>query len=194
MSVIPAKEESCIIADIPDILLMQQKELQCYVYIEDDTSGLTVYEIRIPIRPRSKPSDVSFTPQQIDSYGIQVSELNSAIEEVTGIKSGLTKVTDYAAEATEQANNAADEATLVSKKLGTLNLEVESLPATESPKGSIVQTETSTTFNIGIPVGSFAYATFEVDPDDGCLYMNTPDALTGVAFQLNSDGELCVIV
>lgn len=69
MSVIPTKEESCIIADIPDILLMQQKELQCYVYIEDDTSGLTVYEIRIPIRPRSKPCDVSFTPQQIDSYG-----------------------------------------------------------------------------------------------------------------------------
>lgn len=106
----------------------------------------------------------------------------------------MTRVTDDATEATEQAKNAADEATLASKKLGTLNLEVESLPATESPKGSIVQTESSTTFNIGIPVSNFAYATFEVDPDDGCLYMKSPDSLTEVTFQLTSDGELCVIV
>ena len=81
-----------------------------------------------------------------------------------------------------------------SRKFNDLQIKVESLPATSEPTGSISQTDNSTTFNIGIPVSNFAYATFEVNPDDGCLYMKAPDSLTAVTFHLDYDGELCVSV
>ena len=115
ITVIPTQEEDRITADIPDVLLMQSKEIQCYVYVEKDVSGITVYEIHIPIHPRAKPSDVTFTPGQVDNYGKQVSELNKVVDEVSDIKSDLTKVTDDAKEATNQAEDAAANAEAVQK-------------------------------------------------------------------------------
>lgn len=194
MSVASAKESNCIVADIPDVLLTQSKEIQCYAYVENSSSGITVYEIHIPIRPRSKPKDISFTPQQIDSYGKLTSELNAAIDEVKDIKSNLGTVTNNAKSATSDANAATAEAESILKKLRTINLEVKSLSALSPPSGSVKQTESSTTLSIGIPVSDFAYATFEVDPLDGCLYMNSPDSLKEVTFNLNNNGELCVTV
>lgn len=37
---------------IPDVLLSKSEDTICYVYVEDETSGFTVYKITIPIIPR----------------------------------------------------------------------------------------------------------------------------------------------
>ena len=37
---------------IPDVLLSKSEDIICYVYVEDETSGFTVYKITIPIIPR----------------------------------------------------------------------------------------------------------------------------------------------
>ena len=37
---------------IPNVLLSKSEDIICYVYVEDETSGFTVYKITIPIIPR----------------------------------------------------------------------------------------------------------------------------------------------
>lgn len=43
-------------------------------------------------------------------------------------------------------------------------------------------------------IGNVMYATFYIDPNTGELTMNTPDGYTGPGFEINSKGELEVIV
>lgn len=79
LSVIGQLEGEAVVAAIPDILLMQAKPLWCYVYYEEESVGLTVYEIQIPIIPRIKPAAGTYTPEQIDNYDILLSEQNNVI-------------------------------------------------------------------------------------------------------------------
>lgn len=61
----PYWEEDHWVADIPDVMLTQDKELRCFVYIEEQNSGITVYEINMPIIPRAKPSDHIIDPANV---------------------------------------------------------------------------------------------------------------------------------
>ena len=44
------------------------------------------------------------------------------------------------------------------------------------------------------PKGDCNFATFDVDESDGILYMNKPDELTEIDFDINNNGELEVIL
>ena len=77
---IPHKEGDMIIAPIPDVVLLQARQVVCYVYIESDTSGHTVFEIRLPIIPRPKPANFEVTPEQLDNYNALLAELNQTAE------------------------------------------------------------------------------------------------------------------
>lgn len=56
----PTKEEDgSLTASIPDVVLMQPKEVRCYVYVESKTVGYTTFEIRFPLIPRARPADIS---------------------------------------------------------------------------------------------------------------------------------------
>ena len=41
-------EDNAVVGVIPDTLLMQPREVICYLYYEDETFGITIYEIYIP--------------------------------------------------------------------------------------------------------------------------------------------------
>lgn len=122
LSVTPTVEGDYYLADIPDVLLFQNKELQCYVYVEENDSGVTVYEIDMTIMPRAKPADGQYTPQQIDNYDALIGQVNQLIEQTQELRDGLDEITDDAIAATEEITN----------------------------------------------------TTFEVNQEDGCLYMNKP--------------------
>lgn len=92
---------------VPDALLMQDENISAYVYVEDDTSGVTVFEVRIPVIPRPRPTTL-YTPEQIDSYNKVVAELGTAIQEVTDMKSEIEETVQAAQDAAEIANQAVD--------------------------------------------------------------------------------------
>ena len=48
---------------IPDVLLSKSEDIICYVYVEDETSGFTVYKITIPIIPRQVNDIVKTFPE-----------------------------------------------------------------------------------------------------------------------------------
>lgn len=62
-------------------MLMQDKDLIVYVYVEDESTGKTVGEIRIPIIARPKPSSL-YTPEQINNYSTVMGDLEGALEQV----------------------------------------------------------------------------------------------------------------
>lgn len=167
LSVTPTQSEGFYIADIPDILLFQNKELQCYVYVEDNDSGVTVYELDMTIMPRAKPADSQYTPQQISNYDALVGQMNDLIDETEALRDGLDDITDAATEATEGAE-------AITNKLLNSTATVTMLDPGETATAEVQQTSTGTVFSFSLPKTDIsAYVTFYVNMDDGCLYMST---------------------
>lgn len=85
VTVFSTLEDGTVVAAIPDMLLMQPNNLTCYIYFEDEEFGLTVYEIQILITPRVKPSDGTYTPEQIDAFDQLAAELQALIDQMPDI-------------------------------------------------------------------------------------------------------------
>ena len=85
-SVVPTEDDGVYYAPIPDVLLMQDKCVQAYIYVEqgedENSSGVTIFEVAMPLMPRQRPQDAAYTPQQIENYDTLVSELNDLIEDM----------------------------------------------------------------------------------------------------------------
>lgn len=69
-----------IVGAIPDTLLMQQREIMCYLYYEDETYGKTVYEICIPVISRIEPKEGTYTPEEINTFNQLMAILQSLID------------------------------------------------------------------------------------------------------------------
>ena len=78
-------DNDAVLGVIPDTLLMQQREVICYLYYEDENFGITVYEIFIPLAQRVKPATGTYTPAQIDAYDELVATLQGLIESMPDI-------------------------------------------------------------------------------------------------------------
>ena len=50
--------DGAAVADIPDILLAQGKNITVYLYFEDEEKGYTTKTIHIPVRERVKPETI----------------------------------------------------------------------------------------------------------------------------------------
>ena len=84
-TVVSTIEDGVIVASIPDAQLMQPKDLVCYIYLEKEGSGLTVYEILMPIIRRIKPVAETYTPEQIDNFNTLMDEFNDLIDAIDGV-------------------------------------------------------------------------------------------------------------
>ena len=85
VTVIGATESGAVVGVIPDELLMQKREIVCYLYYESEEFGLTVYVIYIPVDQRMQPATGSYTPQQIDAYDQLVATLQGMIDSMPDI-------------------------------------------------------------------------------------------------------------
>ena len=90
------------------------------------------------------------------------------------------------------AEDAAEGAENITNKLLNSHATVEMVDPGEDPVATVTQTETSTLFAFQIPKSDVAYATFEVDQSDGCLYMNNSERFVDVSFTVDDNGDLCV--
>lgn len=57
-------------ASIPDAVLTQDKDIACYIYLENNDLGITIYEIDIPVIPRAMPGSGNYTPEQTSNYDV----------------------------------------------------------------------------------------------------------------------------
>lgn len=100
--------------------------------------------------------------------------------------------TSQANAATSAANTAAGAANAAADRLSSVGLNVTMLAPSANPTASVTQTDTKTTFSLGIPASNLAYATFEVD-NQMELLMHSPDGFSDINFTLNN-GDLEVSI
>ena len=80
VTMVPTISDGAVVCVIPDTLLMQDREIACYLYYEDSNYGITVFEFSIPPTPRIQPATGTYTPEQISAYDALVAELQDLIE------------------------------------------------------------------------------------------------------------------
>ena len=110
LNVDPEYQENCYIAKIPDVLLTQIKGIVAYVYVADASLGQTVCYIRIPITPREKPADYTYTQEETAGYAQLLAQLTQATKEVEELDKELEIIVDAATMATASANAASQAA------------------------------------------------------------------------------------
>lgn len=86
LTVTPTREGDSYLANVPDVLLLRGENLKCYIYIEENDTGVTVYEIDIPVIPRAKPATSEYTPEKVATFDELVRRLNELIEQVEDMK------------------------------------------------------------------------------------------------------------
>ena len=71
-------------------------------------------------------------------------------------------------------------------KLSSVALEIETLPPSADPTGSVTQTANKTTLHLGVPASNFAYATFWINPQTRKMMMRIPDGFTSLTFLIKN--------
>ena len=85
VTVFSTLEDGTVVASVPDTLLMQPRDLMCYIYLEENSSGVTVYEILMPIIRRIKPVAGTYTPEQINNFNTLLAEFNALIDDIDDV-------------------------------------------------------------------------------------------------------------
>ena len=126
----------------------------------------------------------------------ETSRVNAETARVEAEKKRVTaetaRVAAESARVTEHQNNqtASQQQTTRAKeaadKLSEIELNLETLPPSSDPTGSVEQTAKKTTIYLGIPGSNFAYATFWIDLDTRQLMMRVPDGFTSLTFLIEN--------
>lgn len=88
-----SKTDDACTVQIPDELFQQSRAIRCYAYVENDSMGVTFYEVRIPIIPRAKPSDYVYDPVDVIP---NIAELLAEIEEMREATAEANEAAEYA--------------------------------------------------------------------------------------------------
>ena len=122
LNIDPEYNENSYVAKIPDVLLTQTKNIIAYVYIADAFLGQTVGYIRIPITPREKPADYTYTQEEVAGYAQLMAQLTQAKQDVEELDKTLETViaaADAATTSAAQASQAANEASQAASNVVT---------------------------------------------------------------------------
>ncbi len=93
---------------------MQTAPIHTYIYIENgDNTGYTLCEFVTPVIARAKPSNVTYTPAEIQSFDKLMSELNAAKTSVSELL-----------ENTQDAQQVIADGKAVAEKLLEISMEV----------------------------------------------------------------------
>lgn len=84
-------------AVIPNELFMQPNSIRCYVYIGDDDSGSTVFEVRVPIIRRARPGDYVYYPSD------NILNVTDVLYEINNMRTEMDNKVDVQ-QGVEQAN------------------------------------------------------------------------------------------
>lgn len=98
---------------IPDVCLEQSTPITAWVYCKDGNSGRTVLTITLPIIARTRPSDITYNPEDVqDSFSELVAAVNEAVD---SIKNGSVVVANAAHATSADKALQADSATAANK-------------------------------------------------------------------------------
>ena len=101
---------SCVKAHI-DALLKTGLPIFCWIYVVNETTGRTVYSVKIPVKQRSNVEDPQPTPEQADIITQAINALNSAGDNASQSASEAQTYAERAETASESAQASEESAT-----------------------------------------------------------------------------------
>lgn len=93
--VVATYENGIYTGPIPDVLLMKDNAIVCYLYFEEADFGITGHEIHINVKSRPRPSDVEYTPEEIETFDELVSLANSLIGQAQQVTNTIPSLMEY---------------------------------------------------------------------------------------------------
>ena len=96
---------------IPDALLQTGLPIFCWIYVVNETTGRTVYSVKIPVKQRSNVEDPQPTPEQADIITQAINALNSAGDSASQSASEAQTYAERAETASESAEASQESAT-----------------------------------------------------------------------------------
>lgn len=135
IEVIPEQVDGYVIAEIPKVLLEQRRDIFCYIYIESGSVGYTVYEIKMPVRKRARPTDSEYTEDEVENYDRLVARLNEAINDVYDLQADFENMNVVA----ESLPDTAEATANWDSETSTLTIGVPRSPATGDGAGYVQQ-------------------------------------------------------
>ena len=96
---------------IPDALLKTGLPIFCWIYVINETTGRTVYSVKIPVKQRSNVENAQPTPEQADIITQAINALNSAGDSAQQSASEAQTYAERAETASESAEASQESAT-----------------------------------------------------------------------------------
>ena len=96
---------------IPDALLQTGLPIFCWIYVVNETTGRTVYSVKIPVKQRSNVEDAQPTPEQADIITQAINALNNAGDSASQSASEAQTYAERAETASESAEASQESAT-----------------------------------------------------------------------------------
>lgn len=181
---------------IPDALLKTGLPIFCWVYVVNETTGRTVYSVKIPVKQRSNVEDAQPTPEQADIITQAINALNSAGDSAQQSASEAQTYAERAETASESAE-ASQESATQSATASQQSAESASQSATEASGAEAKAKHYAQDANVDADRAEMAaknagYFDVEIDARDHLIYTRTDEV--DADFAIDTRGHLVMEV
>ena len=176
---------------IPDALLKTGLPIFCWIYVENETTGRTVYSVKIPVKQRSNVEDAQPTPEQADIITQAINALNSAGDSASQSASEAQTYAERAETASESAE-ASQESASQSATVSQQSAESASQSATNASESEARAKRYAQDANVDADRAEMAAHTagffwLEVDANDDLIFIRTDNAPVNIYADENDD-------
>lgn len=176
---------------IPDALLQTGLPIFCWIYVVNETTGRTVYSVKIPVKQRSNVEDAQPTPEQADIITQAINALNSAGDSASQSASEAQTYAERAETASESAEASKTSATQ-SAESASQSAQDAAQSATDASGAEARARRYAQDANVDADRAEMAAHTagffwLEVDANDDLIFIRTDNAPVNIYADENDD-------
>jgi len=176
---------------IPDALLQTGLPIFCWIYVVNETTGRTVYSVKIPVKQRSNVEDPQPTPEQADIITQAINALNNAGDSASQSASEAQTYAERAETASESAE-ASQESATQSATASQQSAESASQSATDASESEARAKRYAQDAEVDANRAEMAAHTagffwLEVDANDDLIFIRTDNAPVNIYADENDD-------
>lgn len=186
---------------IPDALLQTGLPIWCWIYVVNDTTGRTVYTVKIPVKIRATVDGADPTPEQADIITQAINALNeagdgaeqsaeSAQASAESAAQSVASIRGYAEDAQEYAEDAARSAEEARQSAETATIAAESAEESETKSKGYADSAKENADRAEMSTHNAGCFWLEVDDNDDLIYIRTDNA--GVDIRTDENDDLIV--
>lgn len=179
---------------IPDALLQTGLPIWCWIYVVNETTGRTVYTVKIPVKIRAVVNGADPTPEQADIITQAINALNqagdSAQQSATDAQGYAESAESYKNSALQCVQAASQYATHAARDANTASTAATNVAGSEARAKRYAQDAEVDANRAEMAAKNAGYFDVEVDARDHLIYIRTDNIETDM--DINANGHLIV--